>query len=101
MSELPSTVPTWHKVVSWLAHRMLGINYRTKLVMSYVILVMGYYLVREGRSISEFSLLAVAVLTGYATSNVVEKANIRKMATIEKMETGDADVNVDQITKRD
>lgn len=93
--------PMWSNIFRWLSHRVLGINYRTKLVMSYVILWMGYILILKDRQIGEFTLLAGLVLGSYATANVVEKANIRKMATIEKVETGDADVNVEQIPKRD
>lgn len=101
MSELRSTGPMWFDIVRWLSHRIIGINYRTKLVMSYAILWMGFFLILKEKSIGEFTMLAGLVLGSYATANVVEKANIRKMATIEKVETGDADVNVEQIPKRD
>lgn len=73
-----------NKLGKWLSQRVIGINYRTKLVMCYVCLGLGYHLILNGKPIGEFTALVAIILGAYATANVVEVTQARKMAASER-----------------
>ncbi len=58
--------------VKWASKRVLGLNYKTKLVMCYVSLLLGFYLAVNGKDLVAFSGLAGVVLGIYTAGNVTE-----------------------------
>lgn len=73
--------------IKWLSQRIIGINYRTKLAMCYVCLGLGYHLILNGKPIGEFTALVAIILGAYATANVVEVTQARKLAATDKLNT--------------
>lgn len=78
---------TLNKIGKWLSQRIIGINYRTKLAMCYICLGLGYHLILNGKPIGEFTALVAIVLGAYATANVVEVTQARKLAAADKVNT--------------
>lgn len=73
-----ATIFTRNRYIKWLSKRILGLNYKTKLVMCYACLGTGYYLALTGKDIVPYTGLVGVVLGIYTAGNVTESTAVLK-----------------------